>query len=218
MLQRRLTVRGMSVGYDGVEALREVDLDLPPGSFTAVRGPSGSGKSTLLWALAGLVPLLTGSVSLGDVPIGSADRSTDPGVAMVPQGNGLVGVLTASENIVVAAVSAGLSAKEARARAAGALLAVGLEEVGAHLIEELSGGQQQRVAIARALATSPVVLLADEPTSELDSANRERVIAALRGESERGAIVVMTTNDPVAAEQADAVLHIHEGELTRESP
>ena len=119
---------------------------------------------------------------------------------MVPQGNGLASALTAAENV------AGPAARR-RGRARGgrpsyrreALTLVGLEESGDHLIEELSGGQQQRVALARAFAAEADVLLADEPTSDLDAANRERMIAALRAEAERGAIVVMATHDPEAA-------------------
>lgn len=214
MDRRALCAQGMGVAYDAVDALRDVHLDLSPGSFLAVRGPSGSGKSTLLWALAGLVPLSSGSVSLGDVAVTGPDQAARLRIALMPQGNGLVGTLTARENVYVAAVASGLAPKEADRRSGEALERLGLDDVGEHLIEELSGGQQQRAALARALATSPAVLLADEPTSELDSANRERVIAALRDESDRGAVVVMTTNDPVAAEQADVVLHIHEGELT----
>lgn len=125
--------------------------------------------------------------------------------------------MTANENVFVAAVSSGLAPGDADERSAESLRTLGLDDVGEHLIEELSGGQQQRVALARALASRPSVLLADEPTSELDSATRERAIAALRGESDRGAIVVMTTNDPVAAQQADVVLTIHEGTLARAS-
>ncbi|KRF17162.1 ABC transporter ATP-binding protein [Nocardioides sp. Soil797] len=209
-------VEGVCVVHGDVTALRSVDLTLTPGSFTAVHGPSGSGKSTLLWALAAATRLSNGTVTLGGVALTDRDRAARLGVALIPQGNGLVGTLTANENLFVAATSSGLSPGEAAERSDEALRALGLEDVGEHLIEELSGGQQQRVAIARALASRPSVLLADEPTSELDSATRERVIAALRRESDRGAIVVMTTNDPVAAQQADVVLTIHEGTLAHE--
>ncbi len=108
-------------------------------------------------------------------------------------------------------LATGVGAAAAYQRTQDALALVGLEESGNHLIEELSGGQQQRVALARAFAAQAVVLLADEPTSDLDAANRERVMVALRAEAERGAIVVMATHDPEAAAQTDGELHLDEG-------
>ncbi|WP_155892903.1 ATP-binding cassette domain-containing protein, partial [Intrasporangium chromatireducens] len=137
----------------------------------------------------------------------------DAAPVLIPQGNGLASVLTAEENCLLPLVARGLPAKQARARVRRALADVGLEESAGHLIEELSGGQQQRVAVARALATEPVVLLADEPTSELDHTNRERVLALLRGVAERGGTVVMATHDPEAALAADDALHLDAGQV-----
>jgi putative ABC transport system ATP-binding protein len=107
-----------------------------------------------------------------------------------------------------------VGADEAVARADAALASVGLHESGGHLVEELSGGQQQRVAVARGLALQAPVLLADEPTSELDHDNREKVLALLRGQAERGAAVVMATHDPEAAAEADSELRLADGRLT----
>jgi putative ABC transport system ATP-binding protein len=122
-------------------------------------------------------------------------------------------LLTARENVELPLLARGIPSEEARRRAHEALEAVGLGESGSHLAEELSGGQQQRVAVARGLALQGRVLLADEPTSELDHDNRERVLALLRAQTQRGAIVVMATNDPEAAQEADGELRLDDGVL-----
>ena len=122
--------------------------------------------------------------------------------------------VSAEENVLVPLLSAGVGPVESAERTRGALTLVGLAESGRHLTEELSGGQQQRVAIARALAARATVLLADEPTSDLDSTNRERVIAALRAEAAAGAVVLMSTHDPEAAAQADAEIALDDGEMS----
>ena len=136
------------------------------------------------------------------------------GVVVVPQGNGLAAILTAAENVSIPLAASGVAAAELPARVDAALEVVGLEESGSHLVEELSGGQQQRVALARAFAARARVLLADEPTSDLDASNRNRVIAALRAEADRGAIVVMTTHDPDAAAECGGELALDEGIAT----
>ena len=206
-----LQAEGLSVRYGDLVALRGLELDLGPGSLVAVTGPSGAGKSTLLWALAGALAPTEGRVRYAETVLASREQAAGLGVVIVPQGNGLASSLTASENVVVPLMSTGVAAADAHRRAAAALALVGLEESGSHLIEELSGGQQQRVALARAFAARADVLLADEPTSDLDAANRERTMAALRTEAARGAIVVMATHDPEAAAEADGELHLDEG-------
>ena len=144
-----------------------------------------------------------------------AGRGDDVHVdAVVPQGNGLAAVLTAYENIVVPLLDRGLTSSDADTRAREALTVVGLEEWAEHLVEELSGGQQQRVAVARGLAAQPDLLLADEPTSDLDGRNREMVLAALRTVAERGSVVVLATHDPEAAAAADGELALDEGVAT----
>jgi putative ABC transport system ATP-binding protein len=209
-----LRAEGVHVRYGDLVAVRGVDLVVHPGQLISVTGPSGAGKSSLLWALAGALPPAEGRVLLADEPIGDREHAASRGVALVPQGNGLASSLTAAENVLVPLLSGGVPADEAYRRTDAALALVGLEESGNHLIEELSGGQQQRVALARAFAARASVLLADEPTSDLDAANRERAVAALRAEAGRGAIVVMATHDPEAAEQTDAELHLDEGVAT----
>ena len=209
-----LRAEGVTVAYGDLVALRDLDLELAPGCLVAVTGPSGAGKSTLLWALAGALVPTAGRVRYDGTVLTSRQQAARVGVAIVPQGNGLASSLTAAENVLVPLLATGAGTAEAHRRTGEALTLVGLEESGSHLIEELSGGQQQRVALARALAARAVVLLADEPTSDLDAANRERIMAALRAEAARGAIVVMATHDPEAAKQADAELHLDEGVAT----
>ena len=156
----------------------------------------------------------TGACASGTERIEGRDRAARLGVVLIPQGNALASALTAEENVLVPLLAAGVDAGEAAERTRGALTVVGLPESGRHLTEELSGGQQQRVAIARALAARATLLLADEPTSDLDSTNRERVIAALRAEAAAGAVVLMSTHDPEAAAEADAEIALDEGEMT----
>src|SRR6478735_12268986 len=209
-----LVARGLTVRYGELVAVHELDLIVQPGQLLAVTGPSGAGKSTLLWALAGALRPHAGEVQLAGTPLSDRAQAAALGVVLVPQGNGLASSLTAAENVVVPLLAGGVAADEAARRTSAALTLVGLEESGNHLIEELSGGQQQRVALARAFGAQARLLLADEPTSDLDATNRERMVAALRGEAVRGAIVVMATHDPEAAEQADGELHLDEGAAT----
>jgi putative ABC transport system ATP-binding protein len=213
-----LRAEAISVSYGDLVALRDLDLHLSPGQLVSVTGPSGAGKSTLLWALAAALVPSAGVVSLGDAALTSREQAAARGVVIVPQGNGLASSLTAAENVLVPLLALGVGAADAHQRTEDALTLVGLEESGTHLIEELSGGQQQRVALARAFAARADVLLADEPTSDLDAANRERAMAALRAEAERGAIVVMATHDPEAAAQTDGELALDEGVATWRRP
>jgi putative ABC transport system ATP-binding protein len=213
-----LVTDGLEVRYGDLVALHPLDLELSPGTLLAVTGPSGAGKSSLLWALAGALTPYAGSVTLDGEPVGERSAAAARGVVIAPQGNGLAVMLTAAENIVVPLIGAGVPGAEASDRAAAALALVGLEESGDHLVEELSGGQQQRVALARAFAARGAVLLADEPTSDLDATNRNRVIEALRAEATRGAIVVMSTHDPEAAAQCDGELALDEGRARWREP
>jgi putative ABC transport system ATP-binding protein len=204
-----LTATGIEVRYGDLIAVRPTDLVLEPGRLIAVTGPSGAGKSSLLAALAGLVPPSAGTVSVAGRPVPGRDQAVRARVALIPQGNALVRILTAIENVAVPLVAGRLP--DARQRAETALLAVGLDEAADQLLEELSGGQQQRVAVARGLAEQAAYLLADEPTSELDAVNRGRVMALLRAEAGRGAGVLVATHDPEAAAICDAELRLDEG-------
>jgi putative ABC transport system ATP-binding protein len=209
-----LEAAGVEVRYADRVALHDVDLLLPAGTMVAVTGSSGSGKSALLWALAGALAPAAGVVRLDGEPLADRSGAARAGVPLMPQGGALVSTLTATENVVVSLLSAGVSATDAWTRAGAALAEVGLEEEGDHLPEELSGGQQQRVAVAVVLASQGRVLLLDEPTSELDAGNRQRVLAALRAAADAGAVVVLATHDPEAAEPADAELRLDDGVAT----
>ena len=209
---RTLAVENASIAYGGGEpVLRDVSVSVRPGELLAVTGPSGAGKTTLLAAMAGLLPPAGGRVLIDGEPVGDRDHAVSLGVVLIPQDNGLAAILTAAENIAVAVIATGGSPAEARRATAETLERVGLTGHGGQLIEELSGGQQQRTAIARGLALHGDVLLADEVTSELDAANRQRVIEMLRREADRGAAVVFATHDPEAAAACDRELHLLDG-------
>ncbi|HZN17246.1 MAG TPA: ATP-binding cassette domain-containing protein [Micromonosporaceae bacterium] len=213
LLADRITV---AYGRDR-PVLREVSATAVPGRVLAVTGLSGAGKTTLLWAMAGLLRPAQGSVTLDGMALRDRDHAAAQRVVLVPQDNGLATVLTASENIQVALCAAGAPAAESRRLVAQALERLGLAGQAEQLVEELSGGQQQRTAVARGLALRADVLLADEVTSELDAANRTRVLGLLREEAQRGAAVVLATHDPQAAAVCDAELHLVDGcaELVR---
>ena len=183
--------------------------------MTALTGPSGAGKSTLLWILPGALAPTSGTVMYAAAPVGDRVAAARAGIVLVPQGVALVTALTARENLVVPLLMHGVGAGEAHARADAALASVLLAESGNHLVEELSGGEQQRVGVARALALRHSVLLADEPTSELDGATRETIVALLRAEADAGAVVLLATHDSWCADQADAEYHLDEGSLRR---
>ncbi|GAB3434888.1 hypothetical protein GCM10027517_03460 [Phycicoccus ginsengisoli] len=205
-----LALSGVTVRYGSTVAVDTATFEAYSGEFLAVTGHSGAGKSSLLWAIAGAVGF-EGGVVLGGDAVADRAGAARLGIEVIPQGSALALLLSARENVELPLLAKGLAAREARHRAEAALAAVGLEESGSHLAEELSGGQQQRVAVARGLALRGRVLLADEPTSELDHDNRERVLGLLRAEADRGAIVVMATHDPEAAQQADGELRLDDG-------
>ena len=204
-----LRATGIEVRYGDQVAVHPTDLVLEPGRLVAVTGPSGAGKSSLLGALSGLVPLAAGTLSVAGQPVSGRDQAVRRRIVLIPQGNALLRMLSAIENVAMPLVAARLA--DARARAEAALLAVGLDEAADQLLEELSGGQQQRVAVARGLAEQGSYLLADEPTSELDAANRGRMMGLLRAEARRGAGVLVATHDPEAAAMCDAELRLDEG-------
>ena len=207
-----IAASALVVRFGAMEAVRAVDLTVRPGELVAVTGPSGAGKSSLLNTMAGVYRPAEGSVKVGGTPIGSRDEAVAHRVVLIPQGNALVRLLSAAENVALP-----LLARRNRHIAETvqtALASVGLDEAAHQLVDELSGGQQQRLAIARGLAERGDVVLADEPTSELDAGNRAVVMALLRAEAERGAAVLVATHDPEAAALCDAELHLDDGQPT----
>jgi putative ABC transport system ATP-binding protein len=210
-----LEATGVSLDLGERRILDEVSLRLEPGSFTALTGASGAGKTTLLWILAGALRATSGTVTYAGRPLGDRATAAEAGIMLVPQGIALVAPLTARENVLVPLMVLGVGADEAHERAKIALEQVRLADSAEHLVEELSGGQQQRVAVGRVLALRKSVLLADEPTSELDATTRETIIALMREEAEAGALVLVATHDQWCADQADAEYHLDEGRLSR---
>jgi putative ABC transport system ATP-binding protein len=211
MGEKSMVAEGLGVPGPGRPLLSEVALVAPAGRMLAVTGSSGSGKTTLLSVLGGLVPPGTGSVAYDGQPVGTRSGEPRPGTAFVLQTYGLVPSLTAEENVAIALRARGVAPAEASRRALGALDRVAVGDLAERTVQELSGGQLQRVAVARALAVVPDVLLADEPTSELDEKNRDLVVAELRAEADRGAVVVLATHDPEVAELCDDELHLVDG-------
>jgi len=204
-------------GKAQVEALAGVDLAIAPGEYVAVVGPSGSGKSTLLNVVGGLERPTAGDVLIdGSALARMSDRDLTVfrrrHVGIVFQFFNLLPTLSALENVALPLVLDGVVGQEATERAAEALVGVGLEGRARHRPDELSGGEMQRVAIARALVVSPKVILADEPTGNLDSRTRDQVLDLVgRLHEERGATVVVVTHDETAAGRADRVVTMQDG-------
>lgn len=206
-------------GAGQVQALTDVDVHVEPGELVVVRGTSGSGKTTLLNLLGGLERPTSGQVFLGDRELTamSEDEVLEARrrrLGYVFQSFGLIPVLSAAENVEVPLRLLEVDPAEREQRVAAALAAVGLEKHARQRPSELSGGQQQRVGIARALVAEPAVLLADEPTGQLDSGNAAVVMGLLADlVHHRGVAALVTTHDPLMAERADRVLELHSGRL-----
>jgi len=206
-------------GAAAVTALADVTLSIHRGEFTVIIGQSGSGKTTLLQLLGALDRPTGGSVQLDGVDLGRASdrelsRLRRDTIGFIFQQFNLVPTLTARQNIEAAMVTAGMGRAERERRVAELLMAVGLQPRAGHLPSQLSGGEQQRVAIARALANRPQVLLADEPTGNLDSATGLDILALLqRLSAEQQLTVVLITHDPAIASAASRLLRMRDGRL-----
>jgi len=209
----------LSLGRDAsrVHILRDIDLNIGHGQAVGLLGPSGSGKSTLLMVMTGLERPDSGAVVVAGEELHRLDedrlaRFRGRNIGIVFQAFHLISTMTALENVAVPLELAG--ARDAFTRAADELAAVGLGGRVHHYPAELSGGEQQRVALARALAPNPAILVADEPTGNLDEATGSEIIELLfRGHRERGTTLVLVTHDMALAARCDRVLHMHSGRI-----
>jgi putative ABC transport system ATP-binding protein len=216
-----IETRGLKKAYGaedvGVQALRGVDLQVSKGEFVAIMGPSGSGKSTLLHIVGGVEVPSDGQVLLEgeDLAAMNDDARTlirRQRMGFIFQSFNLLPAFSAEENVTLPLELGGISSSEARRRAADMLKLVGVWHRRTHVPSTLSGGEQQRVAIARALVVEPALLLADEPTGNLDSVNGQQVVGLLRDlASERQQTIVMVTHDPDVAAQADRTVRLRDG-------
>lgn len=219
MIQCRALSKSYRKGATVVTPLEKLDLEVTKGEFLALMGPSGSGKTTLLNLLSGIDSPTEGSLVIGGREIAKLGRRDltkwrADHVGYIFQLYHLVPVLSAFENVELPLLLAPMSKKERRTRVESALQLVGLGDRMHHTPAELSGGQEQRVAIARALVANPDLLVADEPTGDLDRESATRILDLLRQLSrEHGKTIVMVTHDPKAADAADRILHLEKGQL-----
>jgi ABC-type lipoprotein export system ATPase subunit len=207
------------VGSQDVRAVDGVDLSIESGTVTCLLGPSGSGKSTLLHLIGGVEPCQQGEIAVDDWRVSQLSaaelaRYRRTFIGFVFQAFHLLPMLTAVENVEVPLVFAGAAPRERRARALALLERVGLASRADHRPDQLSGGEQQRVAVARALIAEPRLLLADEPTGNLDSETGEAVIELLLSSCrERGCTVLVATHNETLANQADRQVRLRDGKL-----
>ncbi|MEM3922928.1 MAG: ABC transporter ATP-binding protein [Zestosphaera sp.] len=206
-----------------VQALKGVTASFTPGTLTCVMGPSGSGKTTLLNLIGGIDTPTGGQVNVGKIKVHELkgvelDKYRLMNVGFVFQALNLIPTLTALENVMLPAQMAGLSRQESVKRAHELLKLVGLGDKASRYPEELSGGEQQRVAIAVALANDPSLIVADEPTAELDSQNAKKVVDVLVGLArDYGKTVILATHDPRVAVNTDRILRLEDGRLVGEA-
>jgi putative ABC transport system ATP-binding protein len=222
-----IRIRGLHKSYERggqeIPVLMGIELDVAAGEFVALMGPSGSGKSTLLNLIAGIDKPTSGTIEIGGVDIATLSDAQlsdwrAARVGFIFQFYNLLPVLTAFENIELPLLLTGLSARERRERVLQMLSLVSLADRADHYPNELSGGQQQRVAIARALVTDPQLIVADEPTGDLDRNTGQEVLTLMeRLVAELGKTIVMVTHDPKAAARAKRMVHLEKGVLAEEA-
>jgi putative ABC transport system ATP-binding protein len=219
MIQCRGVSKSYRKGSTVVTPLEKLDLDVPRGEFLALMGPSGSGKTTLLNLLSGIDSPTEGSLVIAGTELATLSRRgltkwRAAHVGYIFQLYHLVPVLSAFENVELPLLLAPMSKKDRHARVTAALELVGLADRMHHTPSELSGGQEQRVAIARALVADPALLVADEPTGDLDRESATRILDLLRQlAADHGKTIVMVTHDPRAAAAAHRTLHLEKGQL-----
>jgi putative ABC transport system ATP-binding protein len=203
-------------------ALSGIHMEIKKGEYVSIAGPSGCGKSTLLSILGLLDTPTGGTYSLNDNPVANLNmaeraRIRNRDIGFIFQSFNLIGDLTVFENVELPLTYRGMKAAERKTRCTEALEKVGMAHRARHLPSQLSGGQQQRVAVARALVGSPLILLADEPTGNLDSRNGEAVMDLLRELHRQGATICMVTHDTRFARHADRCIHLFDGQVVEES-
>jgi len=218
VIELRGLTRHFRVGDQTVRALQDVSLTIPDGDYLALMGPSGSGKSTLLHLLGCLDRPTSGSYVLdghevGTLPEGELAQIRSRKIGFVFQFFHLVPRLTAAGNVELPMILAGIRPSERRARVAKALAAVGLTDRASHRPDQLSGGQRQRVAIARATVMGPSILLADEPTGNLDRASGKEIIELIERMNRDGLTVVVVTHDPEVGGRARRILKLVDGRI-----
>jgi putative ABC transport system ATP-binding protein len=202
-----------------IPVLRNINLEISQGEFIAFMGPSGSGKTTLLNLIAGIDKPTSGKILIDGIDVAELTETElavwrSRNVGFIFQFYNLIPVLTALENVELPLILTPLSKQERRSHAEAALEVVGLADRMHHYPRQLSGGQEQRVAIARAVATDPVILVADEPTGDLDKISAEEVLDLMdRLNRELNKTILMVTHDPRAAERARSQRHLEKGEL-----
>jgi len=215
---RKLT-RSYQKGNTTITPLEDLDLDIEEGAFAALMGPSGSGKTTLLNLIAGIDTPTSGSLVVTGVDLARLSRSElahwrADTIGYIFQLYNLIPVLTAYENVELPLLLHDLSAKERHAKVSAALELVGIADRHDHFPNQLSGGQEQRVAIARAIVSDPKIIVADEPTGDLDRVSAAEILSLLRMiNKELGRSVVMVTHDPKTTEYAQRTLHLDKGKL-----
>jgi putative ABC transport system ATP-binding protein len=210
-------------GEEVIRPLDRMDLEVQRGEFVALMGPSGSGKTTLLNLIAGIDSPTSGELTIGDVNIATLGRNRLAAwraehVGYIFQLYNLVPVLTAFENVELPLLLQKLNRQDRRKRVAAALEQVGIADRSSHYPRQMSGGQEQRVAIARALVTNPTIVVADEPTGDLDKSSARSIMELLSSLNQnQGRTIIMVTHDPHTTEYAGRTLHLDSGVLVRES-
>lgn len=212
--------RAFKVGDETLKALDGINLRIRPGEFIAITGPSGSGKSTLANIIGGLDRPTNGSISvdgsdLSRVHDARLSHYRNQYIGFVFQNFNLQGNNTALENVILPMIFAKVRSGARKARAREVLKIVGLEDRMKYKASQLSGGQRQRVAIARALALNPKIIIADEPTGNLDSARGEEIIRLLKNLNKQGITLIVITHDMTIARQAGRIINIHDGRVGR---
>lgn len=222
IVEARGLVKSYKRGVNEIQVLTGLDLDVASGEFVALMGPSGSGKSTLLHIIGGIDKTDAGSCRVGELEVTTMKESAlcafrAANVGFIFQVFNLVPVLTARENVALPLRLLALDRARRREQVEVALDIVGLSDRADHLPSQLSGGQEQRVAIARALVTDPKIIIADEPTGDLDQDSGDQVVEILRSLSaDHGKTILMVTHDAAKARRADRILHFHKGRLSDE--